>query len=74
MLRSMGATVKYIDGAGISDLLVGYDGRTYLMEVKNTEGRNRFTPAQIEFHAKWRGGPLLIIRTPEEAVKAVTNC
>jgi hypothetical protein len=36
-------------GEGFPDLLVGYDGHWYAMEIKNPDGRNKFTPAQIEW-------------------------
>ena len=73
-LRKIGAFVSYLPvGFGVPDLLVGYKGQTFLMEVKNKDGRNRMTQGQIEFHNRWIGGALFIVRTPEAAIKAVTQ-
>ncbi len=38
--------------------MIGYRGRTYLFEVKNTEnqyGRGGLNPNQARWHAGWRG-------------------
>lgn len=50
-------------------MLVGFEGTTYLMEVKVAKGR--LSKAQEEFHASWRGGPIVVIRTPLEALAAI---
>lgn len=39
------------------------------MEVKVAKGR--LSKAQEEFHASWRGGPIVVIRTPLEALAAI---
>ena len=58
-------------GAGLVDLLVGYQQETVLLEVKNPDGRNRIDEDQERFHAEWRGGPIFVVRSPEEAVRVV---
>jgi hypothetical protein len=72
-LRAAGAIVRHIDGAmgipGVPDLLVGYQGVTYLMEVKGPKGR--LSDAQVAFHAEWKGGPLVTVRTAPEALAAL---
>lgn len=51
------------------DLLVLRAGSVFLVEVKNPKGRNRLTPFQEELLSdKW---PLHVVRTPEEALRAV---
>lgn len=53
------------------DLLVGYDGGTFLLEVKNPKGKNRIEPDQADFFEEWTGGPALVVRTPEDALEAI---
>ena len=45
-------------GTGIPDLLIGYRGRNYLIELKDgakAPSRRELTPAQQDFHRKWQG-------------------
>lgn len=67
----MGATVcDTADlGGGFPDLVVGYKGRTYLLEVKGPRGR--LGASQDVFRGRWRGGPLLVVRTRAEALEAL---
>lgn len=56
-------------GDGFPDLVVGHRKRTIFLEVKMPgEGLNK---DQAKFLAEWDGGEYHIVRTPEEAVKAV---
>jgi hypothetical protein len=52
------------------DLLCGYRGRTYLVEVKSGK-RGRLTGGQVDFIAAWRGGPVEIVRSADEALAMV---
>lgn len=76
-LRAIGATVRVISqGDGIPDLLVGFRGQTFLLEVK--DGRKppsarKLTPAEQKFFDEWRGGTLVIVNTVDEAIAAVTG-
>lgn len=69
-LEKIGATILRLDEF---DLLVGYQGANHMLEVKNREGKNRITESQAELMETWRGSPLQIIRTVDEAVAAVTG-
>jgi len=71
-LRSMGATVIDLSavGKGMTDLLVGFDGQTILLEVKSGADK-KFTPQQIKFFATWTGGPLHRVNSCEEAVSVL---
>ena len=73
VLREVGATVVDLSavGKGCPDLLVGHRGVTYLLEVKNVKGKNRTTPDQDVFYAWWRGAPVAIVRTADEALSAI---
>jgi hypothetical protein len=53
-------------GAGFSDLILGYRGRTILLEVKGPKGK--LTPQQIAFHAAWTGSPVVILRSEDDAI------
>lgn len=68
-LRKFGASVMVIQGApGTPDLVVGYRGINYLMEVKAKDGKLK--PAQIEFFETW-SGRVCLVRNEEEAVAAL---
>jgi hypothetical protein len=73
VLRQVGATVVDLSavGKGCPDLLVGHRGVTYLLEVKNVKGKNKTTPDQDVFYAWWRGAPVAIVRTADEALQAI---
>ena len=73
VLRQVGATVVDLSavGKGCPDLLVGHRGVTYLLEVKNVKGKNKTTPDQDVFYAWWRGAPVTIVRTADEALSAI---
>ena len=51
------------------DLLVGYRGKTFLLEVKGKKGR--MTPLQKEFFEAWGGDTAVVVRTVEEALDVV---
>ena len=69
-LRAIGATVTpaHTMGKGFPDLVVGYRGETYLLEVKTEDGK--LTSDQKVWHADWRGHKA-IVRTKEEAWEAI---
>lgn len=77
-LKAAGASVEVIPGAGgRPDLLVGFRGQTYLLECK-TPGHAKTTGSarahlekQAEWRAAWRGGPVAVVETPEQALAAV---
>lgn len=67
-LREAGATVIIVSRVPhFVDLVVGYKGRTYLLEVKE-EGKN-LRPEQKEFFDSWNGGIMAMVRTVQEALK-----
>lgn len=76
VLRQVGASVHSLAaiGDGCPDLLVGYNGRTFLMEVKDGTKRMsdiRLTDDQVQWHRKWTGGSLSIVYGPEGALKVI---
>jgi hypothetical protein len=73
-LRAAGASVWII---GLpTDLLVGKNGSTLLMEVKTLTGKRnpkpaRYTALQRDFMAEWRGGPVATVTDVESALRAL---
>ena len=67
-LRAAGAYV-WIIGLPV-DLLVGYKGYTFLVEIKRT-AKSRFTPLQTDFFESWGGGTLARIDSPDAALRMI---
>lgn len=77
-MRAIGATVHSLAalGDGCPDLLVGYNGRTVLMEVKDgnkPQWEIKLTPAQEKWHKSWTGSTLAIVYGPEGAIKLLRS-
>lgn len=72
-LEAIGATVLRLPKP--VDLLVGYRGQTFLLEVKLPAGpkggtKDRtLTDAQVEFFNAWRGGMVAVVRSVDEALR-----
>ncbi len=64
-LEKVGATVERWE---VCDLVVGYQGRTYLIEVKTEKGK--LTKKQKTMREKWRGH-LATVRDAIEALQAI---
>lgn len=52
-LVEIGATVQRISARGVADLLCGFRGRNYLLEVKAKKGM--MTDDQVKFRDNWQG-------------------
>jgi len=72
-LRKAGATVRIVSqGEGIPDLLVGFKGETFLLEVKDGQkppSARQLTPAEKKFFDEWTGGICAIVESVEDALK-----
>lgn len=71
-LQAIGATVERLD---VIDLLVGYRGRNYLLEVKDP-ARLRDHKAHRERQIAWRlawKGEAVEVTTAGEAIRAITG-
>ena len=77
-LRKRGATVRVItQGDGIPDLMVGYQGHTILIEVKDGQkppSARKLTEAEQKFFDEWTGGLLVVVNSVEEALEVLNNC
>ena len=73
-LRAIGATV-YVLGLPL-DLLVGYRGRTLLLECKCLTGKRKpratkHTALQTAFLLTWNGGPVATVTDAQGAINAL---
>ena len=81
-LERIGATVQPLNMRGVPDLLVGFRGRTHLLEVKMpepqhtpraTKERHGLTDDQKRWHDTWRGDAPWVVRTGAQAVTVVVG-
>jgi hypothetical protein len=64
-LRQAGRYVMLING--VVDLLVSYQGKMFLLEIKTKKGKLR--PSQEKLLKEWKGPEIHIVRTIEEALE-----
>lgn len=73
-LREVGATVCDLAavGGGVPDLLVGYRGQNYLMEIKTPQHGTKAGTAQrqAEWHMLWRGSAHYV-RSVDDAYRVI---
>jgi hypothetical protein len=76
-LRAVGASVQVLStvGGGCPDLMAGFRGATYCIEVKTVTGKRDpkpepLTPDQERWHAHWRGH-VAVVSTADEAFAAI---
>lgn len=74
-LRLFGASVQPLHtvGQGCPDLLVGYNGRNYLLEVKDGNkppSKRRLTDDQVIWHESWQGQKA-IVKNSQEAIQVI---
>lgn len=71
-LRQLGASVFDTArlGKGFGDLVVGFRGENFILEIKQPGQQNRLTPDEADFALKWRG-QYAVVTTIEEAMQAV---
>ena len=74
-LRKIGATVQSLAtvGNGCPDLLVGFQGINYLMEVKDGDkapSAQKLTPDQVKWHLEWCGD-VHIVRSVDDAFQVL---
>jgi Holliday junction resolvase len=75
-LRAVGATVQSLAGVGhgVPDLLVGYQGKTILMEIKDgtkSPSKRELTEDQVKWIDSWTGGSIFIVDNVESAWNAL---
>ena len=68
-LRRAGCSVVPLDKP--VDLIVGFRGATYLVEIKT--GKKGYTEGQEKFFEQWRGSPVVTLRTIEQAITVLRD-
>lgn len=61
-------------GGGFPDILVGYKGQDYKLEIKNPlsrYGKQGRSESQQRLEAKWKGAPSYVVYTAKEALEAI---
>lgn len=75
-LRGIGASVLHLHTLpNCFDILVGYRGRTFLMEIKDPAqppSKRQLTEGEAEFRRTWRGTTYHIVHSVDEAIGLVT--
>jgi len=74
-LRAVGASVQPLHavGQGCPDLLVGFRGQCFAVEVKDgalAPSDRKLTPAQTNWHLDWRG-QVAVVLTAEDALRVI---
>ena len=74
-LRKIGASVQLLHsvGKGCPDMLVGYKGNNYLLEIKDggkPESARKLTAEQTIWHFDWKG-QVAIVTNPQEAIDKI---
>jgi hypothetical protein len=69
-LRKAGASICFLHqlGKGVPDLLVGYHGKNFLLELKTEKGE--LTEDQVPWHDSWRGS-VYVVYGMIDALKAI---
>lgn len=73
-LSDIGASVQRITALrsqdrGVPDLIVGWGGVNFLIEIKADDGGLK--DSQEEWHRRWKGKPVAVVRSPVEALRAI---
>lgn len=75
-LEAVGCRVQRLNDHNAPDLLVSRGGVNYLLEVKAPAGsrggvsHRELSADQFAWHTKWLG-PVVVVRTVDEALKAI---
>lgn len=70
-LRDLGASVFNASqvGFGFPDLVVGFRGRTYLVEIKTGPVGFKLTTKQKDFIRRWNGSPVAILTSVDDVAR-----
>ena len=69
---ALGASVLNLStvGRGCPDLLIGYRGKSVLVEIKR-DNKATFTDPQVKFMQEWRGGAVSRIDSVDAAIRLI---
>ncbi|MCA8829417.1 hypothetical protein [Hymenobacter pini] len=75
-LRRIGCTVLLTHQLkNCFDILVGYRGQTFIMEIKDPSqppSKRKLTEGEEEFRRTWQGSPYHVVETIDQAISIVT--
>lgn len=74
-LHGASITSTHIIGKGFPDLVIGYKGINYLIELKDgfkPKSQKKLTPDEVEFHLKWNG-QIAVCESFEDILKILKN-
>lgn len=74
-LRQIGCSVQSLAsvGKGVPDLLAGFRGFNFLIEVKDgnkPKSAQKLTPDQVEWHEKWQG-KVFVVNSVDQAIDLI---
>jgi hypothetical protein len=74
-LRKIGCSVQLLHsvGRGCPDMLVGYKGNNYLLEIKDgdkPESARKLTAEQTIWHYDWKG-QVAVVNSAQEAIDTI---
>jgi hypothetical protein len=71
-----GASVWKLDavGGGWPDRVYGIRGTNVMVELKNPSGKNKVSKEQMDRALHWRGSPIHVWRTTEDAARTLREC
>ena len=69
---ALGASVLNLStvGRGCPDLLIGYRGKSVLVEIKR-DSKASYTESQVKFMQNWRGGAISRIDSVDAAIRLI---
>jgi hypothetical protein len=71
-LRLVGWSIEFLSLTDGPDLLLGRFGQTHLAECKTANKPLR--EGQAQWHDEWRGSPVVILRSVEDALRFHREC
>jgi hypothetical protein len=72
-IPNLSVTSSHTIGKGFPDLVIGYKGNNYLIELKDgakTKSQKKLTIAEVKFHDEWNG-QVAICESVEEIFKII---
>ena len=71
-LRACGVSIQDTSavGKGFPDLVISYQGRNHLVEIKNPEARGKQNPRQMKFMTEWNA-KIHIVTNVSEALAVI---
>jgi hypothetical protein len=71
--KSISVFSTHTIGKGFPDIVVGYQGRNYLFEIKDelkTKSQTKLTDSEIKFHESWHG-QVSIVTNYKQIIKLI---